>query len=317
MDTMRDRFVAVTTDLLDTDPHTAVVLADIGVGRFADEGAIDRHPDRIINVGIREQAMVGVAAGFALSGLRPIVHTYAPFLIERPFEQLKLDLSHQDLPAVLVSVGASWDAASSGRTHQAPGDVAAVATLPGWTAYVPGHPDEVEASLRRAVASGGRSYIRLASDSNRSPFSDAVDGGVVVVRPASTGSPTLLVVGPLLDEALAAADGYDVGVVYAVSPHPLNRRAVRESITADDILVVEPYLEGTTAVALTAALADRPIRLRSLGVPNREFRRYGTGSDHRKAHGLDATGIRRALEDFLTAPQMGSYGCSARYRWMS
>ena len=146
MSTMRQRFYRVTTQALEDDPDVAVVLADIGVSE------LPRHP-RVFNVGIREQTMIGVAAGLALEGYRPIVHSYAPFIVERPYEQLKLDLGHQDVGAVLVSVGASYDGARSGRTHQAPEDVPLVATLPGWTIHVPGHPDEVERLLRRSAAS--------------------------------------------------------------------------------------------------------------------------------------------------------------------
>ena len=139
MDTMRDRFVRVTSDLLDSDPRVAVVLADIGASSF--EPARQRHPDRVINLGIREQLLIGVTSGLALSGLRPVAHTFAPFLVERPFEQIKIDIVHQGVGAVLVSAGGSFDYPFYGRTHQAPGDVALLNTLPGWTVHVPGHPD--------------------------------------------------------------------------------------------------------------------------------------------------------------------------------
>src|SRR5580704_16903311 len=130
METMRERFIATATELLDRDSRLAVVLADISAAQFADATA--RHPDRVINVGIREQLLIGVTGWLALAGLRPIAHTFPSFLIERPFEQVKLDLGHQDIGAVLVSYGGSYDLSAEGRTHQAPGDVALLDTLDGW-----------------------------------------------------------------------------------------------------------------------------------------------------------------------------------------
>ena len=148
METMREAFGATSVELLDDDPRVAVVLADISLAFFAT--ARRRHPDRVVNVGIREQLMVSVAAGMALEGMRPIVHTLTPFLVERPYEQIKLDLGHQGVGAVLVGSGGSYDYAESGRTHQAPADVAVMAALPGMSIHVPGHAAEVEPLLRSA-----------------------------------------------------------------------------------------------------------------------------------------------------------------------
>jgi transketolase len=71
---------------------------------------------------------------------------------------------------------------------------------------------------------------------------------------------------------------------------------VRAAATGTDVVLVEPYLAGTSAAEVSAALVDRPHRLLSLGVANVELRRYGSGREHRAAHGLDAAGIRRSLE---------------------
>lgn len=114
MDTMRDRFAPVVSALLDEDPRVAVVLAAIGVDGFVE--AARRHPDRVIDVGIREQLLIGTGAGLALAGLRPVVHTFASFLVERPFEQVKLDFGHQGW-------GACWSARrapSTGRPGGSP-----------------------------------------------------------------------------------------------------------------------------------------------------------------------------------------------------
>ena len=167
MTDMRTAFAAEAAELLDEDPLTAVVLAEISADLFAKAAA--RHPDRVLNVGIREQLMVSVSGGLALAGMRPIVHSYAPFLVERAFEQVKLDLAHQGGHAVLVSIGASYDAARSGRTHQAPGDVALIDSVPGFSVVVPGHPAEVRGLLRGAVGTldAGSTYLRLSTESNR------------------------------------------------------------------------------------------------------------------------------------------------------
>src|SRR5690349_17495880 len=139
---MRNTFIRTTGELLDDDPRTAAVIADISAAQF--DTVARGHPARFVNVGIREQLMVSVGGGLALTGLRPYLHSYAPFLIDRAYEQIKLDLDHQGVGAVLVSVGASYDSSESGRTHHSPGDVALIDTLNGdWTVHVPGHPDEV------------------------------------------------------------------------------------------------------------------------------------------------------------------------------
>ncbi len=69
-----------------------------------------------------------------------------------------------------------------------------------------------------------------------------------------------------------------------------------------DVVLVEPYLAGTSAAEIAAALADRRHRLLSLGVANVELRRYGRGDEHRAAHGLDAAGLRRSFTGFLDRP---------------
>jgi transketolase len=298
MATMRQRFTSVTAGALDEDPRLALVLADIGVDGFEGTGVRERHPQRVINVGIREQAMIGVAAGMAQEGMRPVVHSYTPFLVERPFEQIKLDLGHQGVGAVLVSIGASYDAAPEGRTHQAPGDVALLATVPGFAIHVPGHPDEVEQLLRREFARDGRAYVRLSSETNADAW--PVEQ-LTLVRDGGAASPLVLAVGPTLDQVLAATADLGVTVAYISTVLPFPAAEVRALAAGRrEVAIVEPYLAGTSAAALADALRDEPRRLLALGVPPLELRRYGRPEEHRRAYGLDAAGLRRSLDSFLT-----------------
>jgi transketolase len=188
-----------------------------------------------------------------------------------------------------------------GRTHQAPGDVALLDTLPGWTVHVPGHPAEADRLIRDAIAGAGRAYVRLSAQSNESP-ADPVDGDRVrVVRRGRSG--VVLAVGPMLDRVLAATAALDVTVAYTATVRPLDGLGLRAAVLgADraDVVLVEPYLAGTSAYLVNAALDDIPHRLRSLGV-SREFelRMYGTPADHDAAHGLDVAGIAGAVRSFL------------------
>ncbi|MCX5562348.1 transketolase family protein [Streptomyces sp. NBC_00038] len=299
MDTMRDRFAPVITQLLDEDPRVAVVLAEIGTDGFAE--ARRRHPDRVINVGIREQLLVGAGAGLALTGLRPVVHTFASFLVERPFEQVKLDLGHQDVGAVLVSASASFDWPAGGYTHMAPDDVALLDTLDGWTVHVPGHPDEAETLLRHAIAAGDdKVYVRLSVQSNAQGL--PVDGArFVTVCEGRAG--VVVAVGPMLDAALEATEGLDVTVLYATTVRPFDTAALRRASEAagTDVVLVEPYLAGTSTAVAGDALADVPHRVLGLGVARRELRRYGQVDEHLTAHGLDAGALRERISGFLGA----------------
>ncbi|MFE9725863.1 transketolase family protein [Streptomyces sp. NPDC005794] len=297
MDTMRDRFISTTTLLLDEDPRIAVVLAEISRDGF--DRAERAHPDRVVNVGIREQLLIGAGAGMALTGLRPVMHTFASFLVERPFEQVKLDLGHQGVGGVLVSAGGSYDWPAGGFTHMAPGDVALLDTLDGWTVHVPGHPDEAETLLRRAVTGNDRVYVRLSLQSNSA--GRAVTGpGFSTVRRGSGG--VVIAVGPMLDNVLTATEGLDATVLYATTVRPFDTAGLRSATGASsvaDVVIVEPYLAGTSTAVANDALADLPHRVLGLGVGRGELRRYGQMADHLVAHGLDAHSLRQRITGFL------------------
>ncbi|MBN3929779.1 transketolase [Streptomyces verrucosisporus] len=309
MDTMRKRFASVVSGLLDEDPRLAVVLAEIGTDGF--RRAAERHPDRVVNVGIREQLLVGAGGGLALAGMRPVLHTFASFLVERPFEQLKLDFGHQGTGGVLVSAGGSYDWPAGGFTHMAPGDVALLDTLDGWTVHVPGHPDEAETLLRRACAGGpggadgsgeggDRVYVRLSAQTNAHPR-PVTGEGFLTVRRGGPGAPVVVAVGPLLDAVLAAVRDLDATVLYATTVRPFDAAALRAATAgpgAPEVVLVEPYLAGTSTAAAAEALADIPHRILGLGTARAELRRYGTAAEHLAAHGLDPHSLRERITAF-------------------
>ncbi len=289
--TMRTQVASTAADLLERDPRVAIVLAEISLDYFRD--AIARAPARVVNVGIMEQALVGVAAGFAMEGFHPIVHTIAPFLAERPFEQVKLDFGYQGLGGTFVSVGASYDYAAEGGTHHGPGDVQVMLSIPGMRVLVPGHPVEVDALMQATYANGHPTYVRASLAQNDEPF-DVEPGRIEVVRRGSRA--TIVAVGPMLSRTLEAAKRLDVSVVYCTSVAPFDAAGLA-SVAGDHplVVVVEPFYEDTLVPAVAEALRHVPSRVVPIGVPRAFLRRYGTAAEQDAALGLDATGIRRRL----------------------
>jgi transketolase len=297
----RETFARVAAEMVEEDLSVALVYAEISGQLF---GEVERrHPERVINVGIREQLLVNAGAGLALAGMRPIVHTFGSFLVERAFEQVKLGFSHQDVGGVLVGSAGSFDIASGGRTHQAPGDVALMDTLPGWTVHVPGNADEVEDAVRIAVAGEGRDYVRVVAQQNRTSY--PVRPGRFHVVHRGSGA-TVLAVGPMLDTVLDAVRGLDVNVLYANTVRPFDGHGLREVMGTPEVVLVEPYLAGTSSRLVSDVLTDRPHRLLALGVSGEELRRYGRPEEHIAAHGLDAAGLRRSIEGFLVTQPVAS-----------
>ncbi|MCI2975479.1 MAG: hypothetical protein MP439_05310 [Ferrimicrobium sp.] len=293
--TMREAFFRAVEDWLADDAGAIIVLADISASGL--EHASQRFPGRVLNVGIREQAAIGVAAGLSLEGLHPLVHTYAPFLIERPFEMIKDDLFHQELSATLVSIGASYDEPAYGRTHQCPEDIMLLDSLGASQVFVPGHPGEVAPLLRRAVSAQTVSYLRLSTATNSTAHTHDV---TTMIRVKTGVRGVVVAVGPMLDPVLEATQTLDVTVLYASTIRPFDEATLRAATeVSTDVVMIEPYLAGTSTTIVERALQDVPHRILGLGVRTRDPHRYGTRHEHDQLQGLDPSGIAASLRDFL------------------
>ena len=109
---MRRIFGKLINEIAKKDDKVVLLVGDIGYGIFDDFRK--NHPKKFFNLGICEQSIVGAAAGMAIEGLKPWVYTITPFLIERPFEQIKLDINQQKTNVNLVGFA---DYPSLGPTH--------------------------------------------------------------------------------------------------------------------------------------------------------------------------------------------------------
>ena len=271
--------MATAVDLFKRDERVAIVMADISLDYL--RPAVEHDPRRAVNAGIMEQSAVGIAAGFALEGFHPIVHTLAPFLTERPLEQIKLDFGYQGLGGTFISAGAAYDYGESGGTHHAAGDIQALGSIPrarGARARVgAARPMRCFARATRTAGrrTSARASSRTASRSSSRPAASRSCGAVPTL--------TVIAAGPFLSRTLDALDGVDATVLYATTLVPLDAETLaREAAPSTKVVLVEPAYEGTSAAQIAAALSHRPTQLLSIGVPRQFIERYGTSARARR-----------------------------------
>lgn len=120
-----------------------------------------KYPNRIFNFGLCEQSMIGMAAGMAINGLRPVLYSITPFLLERPFEQIKIDIDQQNLPVVLVGYS---DYPSHGPTHSPLNAEVICSAFKNIKSYFPTNFREAKKNILDAYKSKKPSFISLKKD---------------------------------------------------------------------------------------------------------------------------------------------------------
>lgn len=232
-------------------------------------------PDRLVNVGIAEQNMVGVAAGLANAGLRPFVCAAAPFLTGRALEQVKADVAYSDFPIVLCGMSPGVAYGELGPTHHSIEDLAWTRAIGDLAVIVPADPAETRAAMRWAVEAGRPCYLRIGRTKVPAVMPDDTAfalGRSEVLRPGH--DVTIVAIGTMVTRALQAADalagqGVSARVLNASSIHPLDEAtllaAARE--TRGVVTVEEAMVRGGLGSAVAELLAQRhPTRMRLMGM---------------------------------------------------
>jgi transketolase len=286
---MRRQFRDTVTELAAADERVVLVFGDISVFMF--EGFASRFPGRFYNLGICENTLVSVAAGLASQGFIPFVHTIAPFVTERCLEQIKLDVGYNGFPVHIVTVGATYDYAWDGPTHQAIADIGAMRLIPGVDIVQPGTREEVDRLLRERYASGRPTYFRLSDHPHGEQLQTSYARGVVV---RDEGAPvTVVTAGPILANVLPAVDALPVNLLYFSTIKPIDRELLARY--AHTHLVVVHDATGLFEEVCEHAAA----RVSRVGLPDRFLSCYGTIQDVRREAGLDPEQIRRAVRGLL------------------
>ena len=313
---MRNAFADELLMLAEADDRVVLLSGDIGNRMF--DRFKDRFPSRFLNCGVAEANMMGVAAGMAMNGLRPVVYTIVPFVTTRCLEQIRVDVCYHQAPVTIVGVGGGLSYASLGATHHSCEDIAFLRVLPEMIVMCPGDAVEVRGSLGAALHQDQPAYIRIGKKGEpviHDPDIDFAIGRSITVRPGQDVA--LIVTGNMLPTAIAAAEAIAVSgataasdsiadhdvTVEVISMHtvkPLDTDCL-ERVFADRRLVVtveEHSVLGGLGGAIAEWLADQSGKLaplRRIGTGDRFLHTVGDQAFARQAFGIDVESIVNAV----------------------
>lgn len=297
---MRDAFSNALVRLACSDGKLLLLTGDHGYSLF-DEFR-KRCPDQYINAGIAEQNMVGMAAGLARVGFRPFVYGLAAFIPIRTLEQIKLDISHDDLPVVLLGDGAGFVYSHLGTSHQSTEDIACTRSIPHLQVLSPADRFEMTAAMEYAYATMGPVYIRMGKadlgDVHNGPINSLQQGRLIKIRDGRADRPGLIATGSMVRAAVDIATSLNLMVWSAPILKPLDVDDVCAAARATHGLVTleEHSVLGGIGAAVTEIISEyQPTRVLRIGVADRFSEHCGTYSYLLREHGIDTESVRKRV----------------------
>jgi len=294
---MRNQFKQSILKLAEKDSKSCVLIGDISHHLLKEYE--EKYPNRFYNLGICEQTLVGLSSGMAIEGLRPIVHTIAPFCVERAYEQIKIDLCYQKTDVTIISVGSSFDYAHLGCTHHCYEDVSILRSLPNMQVFVPGNSHEFDSLLQNTWSNGFPKYFKLSNKEHKNIL-DIQPFKHYIVRKGK-GKKIVFVNGHLLDEVLEAAEN-DTTIIYLASLNNLNESSKKEIVAfiskSDDVYFVEENLRiGGLGDLIFDICCEYNIKVKAqkISIPLKFLTNYGKPEEHREALGLTIKNIREVI----------------------
>jgi transketolase len=287
---MRQQFRDTALKLAGVDDKLILLFGDISVYLFNDFSR--QYPGRLLNIGICENTLISMAAGMSAAGYHPVVHTIAPFVTERSYEQVKLDLCYNRFGCTIVTCGGSFDYAWDGATHHCYTDLELMRMLPGMEVIQPGSKKEFDALFSACYNNGNPTYIRIAADEHGLELSVEFGRGVIV-RESRGADVTVVTAGPILGNVMAACSDLPVNVLYFHTIKPIDTTLLARFADTRIIVVHDAFglFEAVNASCPAAATYH--------GLPDDFCCHYGTLADIRGKLGLDAAGIRSTIKKSL------------------
>ncbi len=300
----RDAFAATLISLAEADERIVAVVNDsVGSSKLGGFGA--RFPDRLINVGIAEQAMVGVGAGLAAGGKIPFVSAASCFLTARALEQVKIDVAYSDRHVVLCGQSPGVAYGELGSTHHSPEDLGWLRAIPGITVIAPADAAETAAAVRWAAQHDGPVFLRISRMGV--PDLPGRDGAFTPGRavPLRDGTDvTLIATGTVVAPTLHAAEllankGVQARVLAMPTVAPVDRAAITAAAreTGGIVTVEEAYVAGLGGAVAEVVVEECPVPMRRVGL--RGFAPTGSTDWLFERAGLTPDGIATAAREVI------------------
>lgn len=272
----------------------------------------ERFPQRFISVGIAEQNGAGIAAGLALSGLRPVFATYATFAATRALDQIRVSMCYNRASVVIGGAHAGLSVGPDGATHQALEDIATMRVLPHMRVYTPLDSNQAENIAYYALRKQdeGPVYVRLGRAAVANFTDSAQEYAPTAARLYRFGeAPRFLILacGTMLYPTLCAAqelakEGVGTAVLGVSSVKPFDGDAVARYVDILDVAGVVTVEEHQVAGGFGSIVAEtlgsvRPVRVLRIGVHD-SFGESGAPDDLLAKYRLDAAGIAAQVKSF-------------------
>lgn len=304
---MRNAFADELTKLSPLDQRIVLLSGDIGNKLF--DKLKDIGSSRFYNCGIAEGNMMSVAAGMALSGLRPFVYTITPFVTTRCFEQIRVDVCYHDAPVVIVGTGSGLSYAKLGPTHHSLEDMAIMRTLPGMRVLAPCDTTELRLAMRAVLKDNSPTYIRIGKkgEPNIHPIPPKFKiGEAIIVQPGNDVA--LLCAGNMMSETLKAGNilsenGISAEVVSFHTVKPLDEIYLQSASARFKLLItVEEHsrIGGFgSAVSEWRSFTNCNIQQIILGTEDEFMHEVGSQNYARKKFSLTAENIAAVVSETL------------------
>ena len=304
---MRAAFSEALLRLAKADPKVLLLTGDHGYALFDDFRR--ECPAQYINAGIAEQNMVGMAAGLARTGFRPVVYGLSAFIPVRVLEQIKLDIAHDQLSVILIGDGAGFVYSHLGTSHQSTEDIACTRSIPSLSVYSPADRFELTACMELAYQSRRPVYLRMGKSDRgdvHHHMPSANIGALLSVQQGRAGGLSLIATGSMVRTAAdIAAVSYPEAAVWSVPfIKPLDKQQVTAICAQSQAVVVleeHSVLGGLGSAICEIAAESAPVRLLRIGVPDRFSQHCGTYDYLLKEHGLDLDAVAQRIAAFVKA----------------